>query len=73
MVLKRGSHVYAKGDAIPHIEQFENGRQAEILGKVQAISRDGRTSPVPGRSRSLAMLFGSLVSMPLLRMLRPRS
>jgi hypothetical protein len=67
---KHGSRIYAKGDALPHIEQFENGRQAEILGKVQAISRDGRVSPVAGRSRNLAMLFGSLVSMPLLKILR---
>ena len=69
---KRGSRIYAKGDALVHIEKFESGREAEILGKVQAISRDGRTSPAPGRSRSLAMLFGSLVSMPILKMLRPR-
>jgi hypothetical protein len=73
VVIRRGSRVYTKGDAIPHIERFDNGRQAEILGKVQAISRDGRTSPVPGRSRNLAMLFGSLASMPILRILRPRS
>jgi hypothetical protein len=72
MVARRGSRIYAKGDAVPTIEHFDNGRQAEILGKVQAISRDGRTSPVPGRSRSLAMLFGSLVSMPILKILRPR-
>jgi hypothetical protein len=72
LVARRGSRIYAKGDAIPHIERFDNGRQAEILGKVQAISRDGRTSAVPGRSRSLAMLFGSLVSLPIMRMLRPR-
>jgi hypothetical protein len=67
---KGGSRIYAKGDSVPHIEQFENGRQAEILGKVQAISRDGRVSPVAGRSRNLAMLFGSLVSMPLFKILR---
>jgi hypothetical protein len=68
----RGARIYAKGDAIPHIEHFESGRQAEILGKVQAISRAGRTYPVPGRSRSLAILFGSLISMPILKLLRPR-
>ncbi|HXU80217.1 MAG TPA: hypothetical protein VN914_02395 [Polyangia bacterium] len=67
---KGGSRIYTKGDALPSIEAFENGRQAEILGKVQAISRDGRISPVAGRSRNLAMLFGSLVSIPLLKMLR---
>jgi hypothetical protein len=68
----KGARIYAKGDAIPYIEHFESGRQAEILGKVQAISRAGRTYPVPGRSRSLAILFGSLISMPILKLLRPR-
>jgi hypothetical protein len=68
--VRGGSRIYAKGDALPDIERFENGRQAEILGKVQAVSRDGRVSPVAGRSRNLAMLFGSLVSMPLLKILR---
>jgi hypothetical protein len=67
---RTGARIFAKGDAVPHIEQFENGRQAEILGKVQAISRDGRVHPVAGRSRNLAMLFGSLVSMPLMRILK---
>lgn len=72
LVARRGSRIYAKGDALPYIERFEHGRQVEVLGKVQAVSRDGRTSPVPGRSGSLARLFGSLVTMPLVRMLRPR-
>jgi hypothetical protein len=68
----RGSVMYAKGDAVPVIEQFENGREVEVLGKVQAISREGRVLPVAGRSRNLAMLFGSLVSMPIMKLLRPR-
>ena len=50
------------------IETFENQRECEILGKVAAISRDGKTWPVPGRIGNLARLFGSLVAIPILRM-----
>ncbi|HEY7371705.1 MAG TPA: hypothetical protein VIF57_05960 [Polyangia bacterium] len=57
-----------KGDALSHLEHFENHRQSEILGKVAAISRDGKTWPVPGRVGNLARLFGSLVAIPILRM-----
>jgi len=57
-----------KGDALSQIESFENHRHSEILGKVAAISRDGKTWPVPGRVGSLARLFGSLVAIPILRM-----
>jgi hypothetical protein len=35
---------------------------------VAAISRDGKTWPVPGRIGNLARLFGSLVAIPILRM-----
>jgi hypothetical protein len=64
----RAAKFLTKGDALSHIENFENGRQTEILGKVSAISRDGRTWKVPGRVGNLARLFGSLVAMPILRM-----
>jgi hypothetical protein len=57
-----------KGDAMSRIETFENQRECEILGKVAAISRDGKTWPVPGRIGNLARLFGSLVAIPILRM-----
>jgi hypothetical protein len=57
-----------KGDALSQIEKFENHRQSEILGKVAAISRDGKTWPVPGRIGNLARLFGSLVAIPILKM-----
>ena len=57
-----------KGDSLSQIESFENHRQTEILGKVTAISRDGKTWPVPGRVGNLARLFGSLVAIPILRM-----
>ena len=63
-----GAKFLTKGDALSSIERFENGRQSEILGKVSAISRDGKTWPVPGRVGNLARLFGSLVAMPILRM-----
>jgi hypothetical protein len=57
-----------KGDAMSRIERFENQRECEILGKVAAVSRDGKTWPVPGRIGNLARLFGSLVAIPILRM-----
>jgi hypothetical protein len=56
-----------KGDALSNVETFENRRQSEILGKVAAISRDGKTWPAPGRVGNLARLFGSLALMPLLK------
>jgi hypothetical protein len=63
-----GPKFLTKGDSLSQIESFENNRQTEILGKVAAISRDGKTWPVPGRVGSLARLFGSLVAIPILRM-----
>jgi hypothetical protein len=62
------SKFMTKGDALSEIEQFENKRQSEVLGRVAAISRDGKTWPVPGRIGNLARLFGSLVAIPILRM-----
>lgn len=64
----QGPKVLTKGDSLSQIESFENHRQTEILGKVTAISRDGKTWPVPGRVGNLARLFGSLVAIPILRM-----
>ncbi len=63
-----GVHVYAKGDAVSSVQRFENGRQAEILGKVVGVSRDGKDLGVPGRLGNLARLLGSLVATPVLRM-----
>jgi hypothetical protein len=63
-----GPKFLMKGDALSRIDSFENGRQSEILGKVAAVSRDGKTWPVPGRIGNLARLFGSLVAIPILRM-----
>jgi hypothetical protein len=67
--LASGSPKYlTKGDSLSRFEGFENRRDAEILGKVAAVSRDGKTWPVTGRIGNLARLFGSLVATPLLRM-----
>jgi hypothetical protein len=65
---KRKFKFYMKGDARSSIEGFENGRESEILGRVFAVSRDGRTMPVPGRIGNLARLLGSLVATPILKM-----
>jgi hypothetical protein len=62
------SRYVTKGDSLSRFEGFENRRDAEILGKVAAVSRDGKTWPVTGRIGNLARLFGSLVATPLLRM-----
>jgi hypothetical protein len=59
---------YMKGDAVSGIESFENGKQSQILGRVSAISRDGRMVPMPGRIGNLARLLGSLVATPILKM-----
>jgi hypothetical protein len=63
-----GRTYITKGDATSRIERFENGKRYEILGKVVAVARDGKTKPVPGRIGNLARLFGSLVATPLLKM-----
>jgi hypothetical protein len=62
------ARIVTKGDALSSLQHFENGRQSEILGKVSAVARDGKTWPVPGRVGNLARLFGSLVAMPILKM-----
>jgi hypothetical protein len=63
-----GPRIITKGDALGSLQHFENGRQSEVLGKVSAVARDGKTWPVPGRVGNLARLFGSLVAMPILKM-----
>ena len=39
-----------------------------MLGKVTAVSADGKTWPLPGRIDNLVPLFGSLVATPILKM-----
>jgi hypothetical protein len=65
-----GVRVRTKGDAASGIESFVDGREAEVLGRVVAVGRDGRTRPVPGRLGRLALLAGSLAVMPLQRLRR---
>lgn len=65
----RGSRFYTKGDSLSGIDRFDNGRQAQLLGKVSGISRNGKTWRVPGRIGSLARLFGSLAATPFLKVL----
>jgi hypothetical protein len=57
-----------KGDSASRIERFENRKRCEILGKVVAVARDGKTRPIPGRIGNLARLAGSLIATPLLKM-----
>jgi hypothetical protein len=57
-----------KGDSNSRLERFENHKRYEILGKVVAVARDGKTRPMPGRIGNLARLVGSLVTAPLLKM-----
>jgi hypothetical protein len=59
------SRVYAKGDSLGHIESFSSGRQGEVIGRVQAVSRQGRARAVPSRLGSLALLGLSLMLGPL--------
>jgi hypothetical protein len=56
------------GQAKTAVESFENGQQAEILGKLAAVSADGKTWPLPGRIENLVPVFGSLVATPILKM-----
>jgi hypothetical protein len=60
--------VYTKGDAVSRIHTFENNRQAEILGRVSAISRRDAAWRRPGQMTNLAWLVASLILTPLLRM-----
>jgi len=57
------------GQAKAVVDSFENGQQAEILGKLAAVSADGKTWPLPGRIDNLVPLFGSLVATPILKMM----
>ena len=68
----RGARFYAKGDSLGHIETFDDGKEAQVIGRVKAISRNGRSWPVPGRLGSLAILLSSLLLMPVMK-LRLRS
>jgi hypothetical protein len=66
-----GSKLYTKGDALPDIETFHDGREAEVIGRVRSILRDGRPMALPGPLASLGIVFGSLLMAPFLRMVTP--
>jgi len=57
-----------RSDARFEVESFENGRESEILGKLAAVSRDGKVVPLSGQLGDLAHVFGSLVATPMLKM-----
>jgi hypothetical protein len=63
------NRVYAKGDALGGIERFDDGREATVIGRVRSISRGGEIMPVPGRMRSMGILLGSLLLMPLMKLM----
>lgn len=63
----RGVDIYAKGDALEQIERFENGKEAEVIGRVRGISRGGQSWAVPGAMGNLALLLGSFLLVPFLK------
>jgi len=60
--VRRGGEVRvaAKGDRAGGIERFVDRRDAEILGKVTAVTRDGKARRLPGRLVKWSRLAGSL-------------
>ena len=65
-VPREGGAVFAvKGDALNHVEWFQHGQGAELIGRVHAVGRQGRSWPVPGRLKSLAIVMASLALGPL--------
>jgi hypothetical protein len=70
---EHGARFYAKGDALGHIETFDHGRDAQVIGRVKAISRNGRSWPLPGRLANLAILLSSLLLMPVMKLKLRRS
>jgi hypothetical protein len=53
------------GVPLPKGESWAN---AEVLGRVSGLARDGRQIPMPGRTEYLTRLFGPQVAVPLLRL-----
>ena len=64
-----GVRIYAKGDSLGGIEKFDNGKEAEVIGRVRGIYREGKHRILPGPLGNLAILGASLLAMPLLRLL----
>jgi hypothetical protein len=65
-----GALYLAKGDSLGHVETFETGHTAELIGRVQAISRAGQAWAVPGRVSSLGILAASLAALPFMSLLK---
>jgi hypothetical protein len=65
-----GTLYLAKGDSLAHVETFETGHSAELIGRVRAVSRAGQAWAVPGRVSSLGILAASLAALPLLSLLK---
>ena len=63
----RTSRTLTKGDAHASIERVRDGREAEILGIVTALSRNGEVRPLRGRLGRLAAVLASLVAAPVVR------
>lgn len=63
----RTSRTLTKGDAHASIERVRDGREAEILGIVTALSRNGAVRPLRGRLGRLAAVLASLVAAPVVR------
>ena len=61
----RGTPVLTRGDAHGSIERVRDGKEAEILGTVVAVSRNGETRPLRGRVAKLARLVASLAAAPV--------
>jgi hypothetical protein len=66
---KRGARIYTKGDALDEIETFENGKEAQVIGRVRSIARAGEHWPVPGPMGNVALLLGSFLLVPFLKLL----
>ncbi len=59
------SRLVTKGDALPHLERFSPGRDAEVIAVVSAVSRGGGRCGPGGRAAKAAMTLASLAAVPL--------
>jgi hypothetical protein len=63
-----GLRLTTKGDGLGTLERFVDGREAEVLGRVMAVSRDGVTRRVDGGLERIAGLVASMARMPAQRL-----
>lgn len=64
VIRRRGNKFVAKGDTLGHLERFEHGADAEVLGRVTAVSGSGRG----GKAARWARVVASLAAMPVRRL-----